>query len=106
MGAEAGYQDIEKREEATGVPLQVGRRSGKRKVRDNHSPWDTLLDKVEQMKPRLLAEVECIIGIIKCQFGFTKFRYRGYKNATQIMIQSPPSISGRHYERCRKGRRR
>ena len=60
----------------------------------------------ERMKARLLAEVECIIGIIKCQFGFTKFRYRGYKNATQIMIQSPPSISGRHYERCRKGRRR
>lgn len=71
-------------------------RSGKRKVLDKYSPRDTLLDKIEQMKARLLAEVEYISGIIKYQFGFAKFCYRRYKNATQIMMQAAPRLfSGR-----------
>jgi hypothetical protein len=65
-----------------------------------------LLDKVEQMKASLLAEVEGIIRVVKCQFVFTKVRYRGYKNATQIIMQSLRPFSGRQDERCRKGRRR
>ena len=84
--ADAGYRGAEKREEATGVAWQVAMRPGKRKVLDRNSPWGNLLDKAEQMKASVRAKVEHPFRVIKCQFGFTKVRYKGLaKNTAQLI---------------------
>jgi transposase, IS5 family len=45
-----------------------------------------LLDKAEQMKASVRAKVEHPFRVIKCQFGFTKVRYKGLaKNTAQLM---------------------
>ena len=83
---DAGYQGAEKREEATGVDWQVAMRPGKRRALDKNSPWGNLLDKAEQMKASVRAKVEHPFRVIKCQFGFTKVRYRGLaKNTAQLV---------------------
>jgi transposase, IS5 family len=84
--ADAGYQGAEKREEATGVDWHVAMRPGKRRTLDKSSPWGNLLDKAEQMKASVRAKVEHPFRVIKCQFGFTKVRYRGIaKNTAQLV---------------------
>ena len=84
--ADAGYRGAEKREEATGVAWQVAMRPGKRKVLDKNSPWGNLLDKAEQMKASVRAKVEHPFRVIKCQFCFTKVRYKGLaKNTAQLV---------------------
>ncbi|HFP9222557.1 TPA: IS5 family transposase [Raoultella planticola] len=84
--ADAGYQGAAKRPEATGVDWQVAMRPGKRRALDKHSPWGGLLDKAEQLKASVRAKVEHPFRVIKCQFGFTKVRYRGLaKNTAQLV---------------------
>ena len=84
--ADAGYQGATKRAEATGVDWHVAMRPGKRRVLDKNSPWGSLLDKAEQMKASVRAKVEHPFRVIKCQFGFTKVRYKGLaKNTAQLM---------------------
>jgi len=84
--ADAGYRGADKREEATGVQWQVAMRPGKRKVLDKNSPWGNLLDKAEQMKASVRAKLEHPFRVIKCQFGFTKVRYKGLaKNTAQLI---------------------
>ncbi|MFZ9440852.1 MAG: IS5 family transposase [Hylemonella sp.] len=84
--ADAGYRGADKREEATAVQWQVAMRPGKRKVLDKNSPWGNLLDKAEQMKASVRAKVEHPFRVIKCQFGFTKVRYKGLaKNTAQLI---------------------
>ena len=83
--ADAGYQGAAKREEATGVPWQVAMRPGKRRALDKHSPWGSLLDKAEKLKASVRAKVEHPFRVVKCQFGFTKVRYKGLaKNTAQL----------------------
>jgi IS5 family transposase len=84
--ADAGYQGAAKRAEATGVDWHVAMRPGKRRALDKSSPWGDLLDKAEQMKASVRAKVEHPFRVIKCQFGFTKVRYRGLaKNTAQLI---------------------
>jgi transposase, IS5 family len=84
--ADAGYQGADKREEATGVDWHVAMRPGKRRALDKHSPWGNLLDKAEQLKASVRAKVEYPVRVIKCQFGFTKVRYKGLaKNTAQLV---------------------
>lgn len=84
--ADAGYQGAAKRPEATGVECHVAMRPGKRRALDKHSPWGSLLDKAEQMKASVRAKVEHPFRVIKCQFGFTKVRYKGLaKNTAQLV---------------------
>ena len=84
--ADTGYQGAIKRPETTGVDWHVGMRPGKRRVLDKNSPWGSLLDKAEQLKASVRAKVEHPFRKIKCQFGFTKVRYRVLaKNTTQLM---------------------
>ena len=84
--ADAGYQGATKRAEATGVDWHVAMRPGKRRALDKNSPWGNLLDKAEQMKASIRAKVEHPFRVIKCQFGFTKVRYRGLaKNTAQLV---------------------
>ena len=59
---------------------------GKRRALDKNSPWGSLLDKAEQMKASVRAKVEHPFRVIKCQFGFTKVRYKGLaKNTAQLV---------------------
>jgi IS5 family transposase len=84
--ADAGYQGASQREEATGVHWHVAMRPGKRRALDKHSPWGSLLDKAEQIKASMRAKVEHPFRVIKCQFGFTKVRYKGLaKNTAQLV---------------------
>ena len=84
--ADAGYQGATKRPEATGVNWHVAMRPGKRRALDKNSPWGNLLDKAEQMKASLRAKLEHPFRVIKCQFGFTKVRYKGLaKNTAQLV---------------------
>jgi len=84
--ADAGYQGATKRDEATGVDWHVAMRPGKRRALDKHSPWGKLLDKAEQIKASVRAKVEHPFRVIKCQFGFTKVRYKGLaKNTAQLV---------------------
>ena len=83
--ADAGYQGAAKRAEATGVQWHVAMRPGKRRALDKTSPWGHLLDKAEKMKASVRAKVEHPFRVIKCQFGFTKVRYKGLaKNTAQL----------------------
>ena len=84
--ADAGYQGATKRPEATGVDWHVAMRPGKRRALDKNSLWGSLLDKAEQLKASVRAKVEHPFRVIKCQFGFTKVRYKGLaKNTAQLM---------------------
>ena len=86
MFADAGYQGAAKRVEATSVDWHVAMRPGKRRALDKQSPWGSLLDKAEQLKASVRAKVEHPFRVIKCQFGFTKVRYKGLaKNTAQLV---------------------
>ena len=84
--ADAGYQGAVKRPEATAVDWHVAMRPGKRRALNKHLPWGSLLDKAEQLKASVRTKVEHPFRVIKCQFGFTKVRYKGLaKNTAQLM---------------------
>ena len=84
--ADAGYQGAAKRVQAVGVDWQVAMRPGKRRALDKQTQWGALLDKAEQLKASVRAKVEHPFRVIKCQFGFTKVRYKGLaKNTAQLM---------------------
>ena len=84
--ADAAYQGAAKRPEATGADWHVAMRPGKRRALDKHSPWGDLLKKAEQLKASVRAKVEHLFRVIKCQFGFTKVRYKGLpKNTPQLV---------------------
>ena len=84
--ADAGYQGAIKRPEAAGVAWHVTMRHSKRRALNKHSPWGSLLEKAEQLKASVRAKVAYPFRVIKCQFGFTKVRYKGLaKNPAQLM---------------------
>ena len=84
--ADAGYQGADKRPEATGVAWQVAMRPGKRRALDKQTKLGALLDKAEKLKASVRAKVEHPFRVIKCQFGFTKVRYKGLaKNTAQLV---------------------
>ncbi len=84
--ADAGYQGAMKRPEANGVEWQVAMRPGKRRALDKQTTWGQMLDKAERIKASVRAKVEHPFRVIKCQFGFTKVRYKGLaKNTAQLV---------------------
>ena len=84
--ADAGYQGAMKRPEATGVDWKVAMRPGKRRALDKQSPWGKLIDKAKQLQASVRATVEHPFRVLKCQFGFTKVRYKGLaKNTAQLV---------------------
>lgn len=84
--ADAGYQGVMKREEATGVPWHVAMRPGKRRALDKTDLIDALLDKIEKLKATVRAKVEHPFRVVKRQFGFNKVRYKGLaKNTAQLV---------------------
>lgn len=83
--ADAGYQGADKRPEATDVNWQVAMRPGKRRAQ-KHTPWGTLIDQAEKLKSSVRSKVEHAFRVVKCQFGYTKVRYRGLaKNTAQLI---------------------
>jgi IS5 family transposase len=83
--ADAGYQGVMKRPEATGVKWTVAMRPGRRKALDRTRRSHQLLDEIERLKASIRAKVEHPFRVIKRQFGFTKVRYRGLaKNTAQL----------------------
>ena len=84
--ADAGYQGATKRPEATGVDWHVAMRPGKRRALDKQTKLGALLDEAEKLKASVRAKVEHPFRVIKCQFGFTKVRYKGLlKNTAQLV---------------------
>ena len=83
--ADAGYQGANKRPEATNVNWQVAMRPGKRRAQ-KHTPWGALIDQAEKLKSSVRSKVEHAFRVVKCQFGYTKVRYRGLaKNTAQLV---------------------
>ncbi len=86
--ADAGYRGIDKRPEAKDLPVnwKTAMMPGKRKQLDRRNPIGALIDTVEHTKASIRAKVEHPFRVIKCQFGFTKVRYRGLnKNTAQLI---------------------
>jgi len=84
--ADTGYQGVDKRTEATGVPWHVALRPGKLRALDKKTPRGALRDKIEKLKASVRAKVEHPFRVIKRQFGHTKVRYRGLAKNTQQLI--------------------
>ena len=60
-------------------------RPGKRRALDKNSAWGALLDKAEQLKASVRAKVEHPFRVLKCQFGFTKVRYKGVEIGVKLL---------------------
>ena len=80
--ADAGYQGVDKREEAQGPQWHVAMRRGKRKKLNPFLPSQAIAEQIEQVKASVRAKVEHPFRLIKRQFGFVKVRYRGLKKNT------------------------
>jgi IS5 family transposase len=87
MFADARYQGVDKRPEATEVQWQVGMRPSKRRaLREAGTGWGALLEQAEKVKASVRTKVEHPFRVIKRQFGHTKVRYRGLaKNTAQLI---------------------
>ena len=85
--ADAGYQGVHKRPGATGVWWNVALRPSQRKTqRQMHGPWGEYSEAIEKLKASVRAKVEHPFRVVKCQFGFTKVRYKGLaKNTAQLI---------------------
>ena len=84
--ADAGYQGATKRPEATGVDWHVAMRPGKRRALNKQTKLGALLEQAEKFKASVRAKVEHPFRVVKCQFGFTKVRYKGLaKNTAQLI---------------------
>ena len=60
-------------------------RPGKRKAQKSKA-WGAITEQLEKLKASVRAKVEHPFRVIKCQFGFTKVRYKGLaKNTAQLV---------------------
>ena len=88
--ADSGYRGVEKRQEIEDkhaeVDWQIAMMPGKRKALDKTKASHAVKDKLEKTKASVRAKVEHPFRVIKCQFGFTKVRYKGLaKNTAQLL---------------------
>jgi len=84
--ADAGYQGVHKRTEASGPTWHVTMRRGKRKKLNPFIEPEFQAEQAEKMKASIRDKVEHPFRVIKRQFGYVKVRYRGLaKNTAQIM---------------------
>ena len=85
--ADAGYQGVDKRDEAQGLKVNwhIAMRPGKRAALDLSNALAAKIERVEKIKASIRAKVEHPFRVIKRQFGYAKARYRGLaKNAAQV----------------------
>ncbi|WP_217478564.1 IS5 family transposase, partial [Pararobbsia alpina] len=82
---DAGYQGVDKREEAIGPQWHVAMKPGKRKQLNPEFKWARLLEQAEQLKASVRAKVEHPFHVIKNLFRHRKTRYKGLaKNEAQL----------------------
>ena len=88
---DAGYQGVDKRAQAArtdkdaGIEWHIAMRPGKRKAQKSKA-WGAITEQLEKLKASVRAKVEHPFRVIKCQFGFTKVRYKGLaKNTAQLV---------------------
>ena len=82
---DAGYQGVDKREEATGPQWHVAMKPGKRKKLNPAFKWAQLLEKAERLKASVRAKVEHPFHVVKNLFRHRKARYKGLaKNEAQL----------------------
>ena len=87
--ADAGYRGAEKRDELKDIDVDwhIAERPGKVRAWKKHPRINNVLINIEYMKASVRAKVEHPFRIIKCQFGFTKARYRGLaKNDSKLAM--------------------
>ena len=87
--ADAGYQGVDKREEAQAVAVNwhIAMRPGKRAALDLRSALAAKIEQVEKIKASIRAKVEHPFRLIKQQFGHAKVRYRGLaKNTARLQM--------------------
>ncbi|KMQ72789.1 Transposase [Candidatus Burkholderia pumila] len=77
--ADAGYQGMEKREQAGLTRWHVAMRPSKRRKLNLNDPVDAIYDKIERLKGSIRAKVEHPFRILKGQLGYVKTRYRGWQ---------------------------
>ena len=79
--ADAGYRGADKRSELQDVEADwyIAERPSKVSALKRHPRINKVPISIEYMKASIRAKVEHPFRIIKCQFGFTKARYRGLK---------------------------
>jgi len=77
--ADSGYRGAEKREELkdAAVDWHIAEQPSKVRTLKKHPRINKVAINIEYMKASIRAKVEHPFRIIKCQFGFTKARYRG-----------------------------
>ncbi len=77
--ADSGYRGAEKREELEDVEADwhIAKIPSKVKELKKHPRINKVQLKTEYLKASIRAKVEHPFRVIKCQFGFTKARYRG-----------------------------
>lgn len=86
---DSGYLGIQKRPEVredvhlSAIDYRINRRPNSLpKVSDNSIDWERL---IEHRKSSIRCKVEHVFRVIKCQFGYTKTRYRGLsKNENRL----------------------
>ena len=87
--ADAGYRGAEKRDELKDIDVDwhIAERPGKVRAWKKHPRINNVVINIEYMKASVRAKVEHPFRIIKCQFGFTKARYRGLaKNDSKLAM--------------------
>lgn len=85
---DAGYQGVEKREEASqsDAKWHVSMRLGKRRALPD-TVEGRILNAFERVNSQIRAKVEHAFHVIKNRFGLTKVRYRGLeKNCAQLYV--------------------
>ena len=85
--ADSGYRGVEKREEAKDLHVNwhIAMMPGKRRALNLETASGQLRSAAEKVKAGIRAKVEHPFRVIKCQFGFTKVRYRGLaKNTARL----------------------
>jgi IS5 family transposase len=85
--ADSGYRGVEKREEAKDLQVNwhIAMMPGKRRALNLETASGQLRNAAERVKAGIRAKVEHPFRVIKCQFGFTKVRYRGLaKNTARL----------------------
>ncbi|WP_299204088.1 IS5 family transposase [uncultured Amphritea sp.] len=87
--ADNGYRGAEKRDELKDVPVDwhIAEAPSRIKELRKHPRINKTVLSIEYMKASIRAKVEHPFRIIKCQFGFTKTRYRGLmKNDSKLAM--------------------
>lgn len=88
--ADSGYRGVTQRaqikEQEHSPEWHVAMMPSKRKALDRGTALGAIREQLEKLKASVRAKVEHPFGVIKCQFGYRKTRYKGLmKNTMQIV---------------------